>query len=60
MGLEVQASPIGGMSVQVSQSTSTAPASLSILKTRFGNSFSPGQQNAVYSITVFNAACDSA
>jgi len=47
---------VGGMPVQVSQLASTVPASLSILKTHAGNSFAPGQQNAVYSITVSNAA----
>ncbi len=44
---------IGGMPVQVTQSG--AAPSLSILKTHVAN-FSPGQQNAAYTITVSNAA----
>jgi Beta-propeller repeat/Putative binding domain, N-terminal/NHL repeat len=44
---------IAGMTVPVSQSSNTA--SLSIVKTHAGT-FSPGQQNAAYAITVSNAA----
>jgi len=47
---------IGGMPVQVTQSmVNGANPFLSLVKTHVGN-FSPGQQNATYTITVSNAA----
>jgi uncharacterized repeat protein (TIGR01451 family) len=45
---------IAGMLVQITQSTAST-AFLSVLKTHSGN-FSPGQQRAIYTITVLNAS----